>query len=341
MSHYIEVLGRRENVNRFLQKLGIEGRFNSEELSLLDEYQLKLRGHPEELFLRACAEEAFRSVQWKYNGSVLTEYGISLSKYFYSYSDERQFQDSLMEEVTIPGSGLISKILGTGGRTEVREKDIVDVLKNDRGFTDAIVGANKLFLSEWNRIRKQRKEAIEKEQEAIRKRIEEKLKQKQEEERQREIERQQAENLARIQQEFRDLIAANSDLFQIPKQVVSALEEEGFTVQSTDESTVSILEKGQKLIAQKDGQEVEVIFMPDGTIYSHVEHPDGLGACKTLSGEMNQKISQIVQSVSAACGAPVFIQTQSSGVGRGGNSNIKTTETLTSVSENNPNALKN
>ena len=78
MSHYAEQFTSQENINRHLKKLWSDERLNSEQIVLLNEYQT-LRWHPDEMFLRACAQEAVNELNSEkfINRLVLTEWWVS------------------------------------------------------------------------------------------------------------------------------------------------------------------------------------------------------------------------------------------------------------------------
>lgn len=130
MSHYAEQYTSQENINRHLKKLWSNERLNAEQIALLNEYQT-LRWNPDEMFLRACAQEAVNKLNSEkfVNRLVLTEWWVSFSdtlewRYYNEYWTERSKAD-------------------------------------EKAYADDLANANQEFLDRWNELRKKKKKQLE------------------------------------------------------------------------------------------------------------------------------------------------------------------------------------
>lgn len=181
----------------------------------------------------------------------------------------------------------------------------------EKQFGEKIAGANEDFLDKWVEVRERRK--------------------------------QQKRNL----DEIRAIINANADLFVTPKKVAEALQENGFTLsdpQSIQITPIDALANGVEVVATKqtkDGLErVEFNYFPSekNPYYTHVDHSKGIGKeCQQLHERVSDIINTVIQNESKSCGAPAFLQTASSGLGKGnktmGTTKEKPVEDILEVSQ--------
>lgn len=161
----------------------------------------------------------------------------------------------------------------------------------EKEFLDKLANANKEFVEKWDELRK--KNLKKREQVWV---IDDQI------------------------ATFQALIDENRYLFSTIQTVVNMLKEDWFEIQNPEllNMTNSEIIQGWMTIVwiNKEWVEKEISFLPDWWIYTHVEHPDWLGACEELSGQLNNQISNVIWDLSESCWAPVFLQTKKSWIWR-------------------------
>ncbi|MBT6068856.1 hypothetical protein HOG48_03810 [Candidatus Peregrinibacteria bacterium] len=159
------------------------------------------------------------------------------------------------------------------------------VSEKEKQYATALCEVNTEFLEEWDRIRRVRGAADT----ALKQRIEEALRR-------------------------------SRSLFVVPLKVKRALEEAGYTLVNPGAlsvTTPTIVREGLKLVLRKDGLDGEVVFMPDGAIFTHVNAEAGLGACRRASEGLRRQVGEVVKQVGLITGTPIRLSGRRSGFGDG------------------------
>jgi hypothetical protein len=162
--------------------------------------------------------------------------------------------------------------------------NVYGVSKKEKEYATALCMVNTEFLEEWDRLRKFKKSAD-----------------------------------AAMKRGIEAALRRSRSLFAIPLQVRRALEENGYELLNPEalRSTIpTILREGLTLEVNKDGLECEVVFMPDGKVFTHVE-AGTRSACQRASQKLREEVGNVIRQVGLVTGTPIRLSAEASGFGDG------------------------